>query len=153
MEPLISDSQKPGSANHWVFTSYGEKTSIEDYAGLNHPASQLVYWIQDKVSAERFRALVNISSGLDQVEKPDFHFLTPEERMLLQDVIGSKQLADNQANGMRCVAHYSVQSVFGYSLSFEAEIEDDGVCIHLRTPYDYRDGKFLNLNDCMTDSW
>jgi hypothetical protein len=145
--------RKPGSANRWYFTSYAVKTSIEDYAELNDPASELVYLIQDQVSAERFRALVNDSSGLDQVEKPNFHFLTPEERKLLEEAIGSKQLADNQANGMCCIAHYSVQSVSGYSLSFEADIEDDGACIDLRTPYDYRDGKFLNLNDCMTDSW
>ena len=146
----VSDSREPGSANRWNFTAYGVKVNIEEYADLHDPASELVYLIQDKVSAERFRALVNLSSDLDQVKKPDFHFLTPEERKLLEEAIGSEELTANQANGMCCIAHYSVQAASGYSLSFEADIEDDGACIKLRTPYDYRDGKFLNLNDCVT---
>jgi len=149
----VSDSQKPGSANRWNFTSYGVKVNIEEYAVLHDPASELVYLIQDKVSAERFPALVNLSSDLDQVKKPDFHFLTPEERKLLEGASGSKELTANQADGMCCIAHYSIQAASGYSLSFEAAIEDDGTCICLKTPYDYRDGKFLNLNDCVTESW
>jgi hypothetical protein len=47
---------------------------------VNDPASELVYLIQDKVSAKRFEDLLKLSSALDEVEKPDFHFLTPGER-------------------------------------------------------------------------
>jgi hypothetical protein len=72
----IDDSEHPGSAHQWGFTSYGVKENIEEYAELNDPPSELVYLIQNKVSAERFQALLNLSSNLDHVKKPDFHFLT-----------------------------------------------------------------------------
>lgn len=32
-----------------------------------------------------------------------------------------------------------------FELWFEGDIEDDGECIHIRTPYDYRDGKFCDI--------
>ena len=98
----VSDSQKPGSANRWNFTSYGVKVNIEEYAVLHDPASELVYLIQDKVSAERFPALVNLSSDLDQVKKPDFHFLTPEERKLLEGPAGLK--SSRPTKRMACAA-------------------------------------------------
>jgi hypothetical protein len=47
--------------------------------------------------------------------------------------------------------HYGVPAVGG-DLLFEGVTEDDGACIDLKTPYDQRDGKFLNLDDCVTDS-
>ncbi len=91
---------------------------------------------------------MRISADLDDKEKPDFHFLTPGERELLEEAIGTEELEANQSNGLGCIARYSIETASGYSLSFEGDIEDDGTCITLRTPYDYRDGKFLTLNDC-----
>jgi hypothetical protein len=137
----VIDSRSPGSANTWCFTAYGVKRNIEEYAECNAPQSELIYLIEDKVSAERFQALVKLSSGLDQIKSPDFHFLNPGERKHLEEAIGSEELENNQANGMCCVANYTVETPSGYSLSFEGDVEDDGKCITLRTPYDYRDGK------------
>jgi hypothetical protein len=51
---------------------------------------------KDKVSAERFQALVNNSSNLDEVEKPDFHFLTADEREILEEAIGIEELKANR---------------------------------------------------------
>jgi len=123
----ISDAGNPGG--DWTFTQYGVKVPIEEYAELHDLASELVYLIQDKVSSERFEALLNYSSDLDDVEKPGFHFLTPEERELLEEAIGSEELRVNRDNGMCIIAHYSVQTPSGYRLSFEADIEGDGACI------------------------
>jgi hypothetical protein len=91
----VTDSRNPGSAEEWSFTRYGVKRNVEEYAEYNAPASELVYLIKDKVSAERFQALVNNSSNLDEVEKPDFHFLTADERELLEEAIGSEELKAN----------------------------------------------------------
>jgi len=41
----------------------------------------------------------------------------------------------------------------GIELWFEAVIEDDGSCIDLKTPYDERDGKTMDLADCEIDQW
>jgi hypothetical protein len=53
-------------------------------------------------------------------------------------------------NGICGLAYYSIPSTVG-DLLFEALIEDDGACIHLKTPYDHRDGEFTNLDECVTD--
>ena len=149
----VSEPGLPGSGERWDFIQYGVKVNIEEYAELNDPANELVYLIQEKVSAERLQSILNYSTGLDSFDKPDFHFLTPNERELLAEAIGSEELKANQENGGGCIAHYSIETTSGYSLSFEADIEDDGACIHLKTPYDYRDGKFSSLDNCVTDSW
>jgi len=131
------DAERPGGPQpgyHWSFTSYGEKENIEQYAQNHDPPSELVYLIQTKVSVQRFEALLNLSSNLDNVEEPDFHFLTPDEREFLEEAIGSKNLRNAQDNGLHCVARCSVPTNSGYALPFEGDIEDDGTCIQLRTP-------------------
>jgi hypothetical protein len=54
---------------------------------------------------------------------------------------------------MNCLAHYDVEASSGDRLPFEAFVEDDGACIDLKTPYDFRDKKFVCLDNCLTDSW
>ena len=47
----------------------------------------------------------------------------------------------------------SVTTESGFELAFEGDIEDDGACLGLRTPYDYRDGNFVDLDNCEYDAW
>ena len=54
---------------------------------------------------------------------------------------------------MNSIAPYRVETASGHLLQFEADIEDDGSCIILRTPYDFRNGKFDNLDNCWTDEF
>jgi hypothetical protein len=57
------------------------------------------------------------------------------------------------AVGMNCFARHSVVSLSGDELPLEGDIEDDGDCIDLRTPYDFRDGRFTDVANCVTDHW
>ena len=147
----VPESRRPTN-EHWSFINYAWKQSLEEYADGSDCLSELVYWLKDEVSAQRFETLVEKSSDLeDYCSNPQFDFLTVEERQLLEEAIAFRQLQGNMENGICCVAHHDIPASSG-DLRFEAAIEDDGACCNLRTPYDYRDGKFVNLDDCVTDA-
>lgn len=54
---------------------------------------------------------------------------------------------------MNCIARCSVESASGAVLEFEGDVEDDGACINLRTPYDKRAKRFTDLSRCLTSGW
>ena len=109
--------------------------------------------IGDTVSAERFQQLLKQSEPLDDAEDPSFSFLTNGERSRLEKAIAEEQMEANESNGMNCIARCSVESDSGMVLEFEGDIEDDGACIHLRTPYDKRAKRFTDLSNCLKSSW
>ena len=119
----------------------------------NSSASEVVCMIEDSVDPERFEELVRLSEPLDAIEKPRLSFLTRSERSAIEDAIAERQLEANESNGMCCLGHCSVTSPSGAELQFEVEIEDDGHCITLRTPYDKRAKRFVDLSRCRTSYW
>jgi hypothetical protein len=140
----------------WSFTRYAKRQSVEEYAKRYSSPSEfaeIVYALEDSVSPTRFNELLKEASRFDDVGPPKFDFLTREERELLEEIIVSDELEANSANGMNCLAHYDVEASSGDRLPFEAFVEDDGACIDLKTPYDFRDKKFVCLDNCLTDSW
>ena len=145
-EALGVPTTKRPNRSDWALTNYERKQSLEDYAYEYGCLSDCVSMIEGKVPAQLFESLVQKSSALDELQ---LDILTDEERREFEEALAFEQLKSNMDNGICCIAHYSVQALGG-DLSFEAAIEDDGACIDLKTPYDQRDGKFLNLNDCVT---
>jgi hypothetical protein len=132
---------------------YAPIVSVEEHARYNSPASELVYLIEEAVSAERFQQLLKHSEPLDESDDPSFAFLTKGERSRLEDAIAEKQMEANESNGMNCIARCSVESDSGAVLEFEGDVEDDGACINLRTPYDKRAKRFTDLSRCLTSGW
>ena len=147
----VPEHWRPG--NEWSFTRYAPIVSVEEHARYHSPASELVYLIEDAVSAERFQQLLKHSEPLDDTDDPSFAFLTKGERSRLEDAIAEKQMEANESNGMNCIAGCSVESDSGAVQQFEGDIEDDGACINLRTPYDKRAKRFTDLSDCLTSGW
>jgi hypothetical protein len=147
----VPDADRPG--DEWSFTRYAMLMTVEEYAECNSPASEVVYMIEDSVDPERFEELLRLSEPLDEVEKPSFSFLTKSERSDIENAIAERELEANESNGMCCLAHCSVTSPSGVELQFEADIEDDGDCITLRTPYDKRAKRFVDLSRCRTSYW
>lgn len=147
----IPDHWSP--SGHWSFTRYAHIETLEEFAQNNSPALEIVYLLEDEVPEGRFRVLVKKFEALDAKRKPTFEFLTAGERNRLERALAKQQLEAHGSNGMNCIAHYSVRAASGRLLRFEAEVEDDGQCITLKTPYDFKDGGFVNLKDCLTDSW
>jgi hypothetical protein len=70
----VPEHWRPG--NEWSFTRYAPIVSAEEHARYNSPASELVYLIEDAVSAERFQQLLKHSEPLDDADDPSFAFLT-----------------------------------------------------------------------------
>lgn len=139
--------------NDWSFTRYARIETVEEYVESWAPGTELIYLIENLVKPARFRRLLELSKPLDQGEVPSFLFLKGDEREALEHAIAAKQLENNHSNGLCCIAHYSVTSSSGDDLQFEGEIEDDGSCDMLRTPYDKQAGRFLDLTGCLTDHW
>lgn len=147
----VPQSERPSS--DWLFIRYAEIVPVDEYAKNNPPASILVYLIENSVDAKRFQQLLELSVPLDEAETPRFSFLLQNEQDELEHAIAERQLRNNALNGMSCIARYSVKSPSGAVLEFEGDIEDDGACIHLRTPYDKHAKGFRDLTRCVTDHW
>ena len=147
----VPEHWRPG--REWSFTRYAPIVSVEEHARYNSPASELVYLIEEAVTAERFQQLLKHSEPLDESDEPSFAFLTKGERSRLEDAIAEKQMEANESNGMNCIARCSVESASGAVLEFEGDVEDDGACINLRTPYDKRAKRFTDLSRCLTSGW
>lgn len=147
----VPEPWRPGGG--WSFTRYAPIVSVEEYARDNSPASELVYMIEKTISAERFQQLLKHSESLDDSENPSFPFLTKVERSRLEQAIAEEQMEANASNGMNCIASCSVASESGAVLEFEGDVEDDGTCIDLRTPYDQRAKRFKDLSRCLTSCW
>lgn len=102
-----------------------------------------------KVSEKRFDKLV---AALDKGEKVAISLLSKRERKALEKAFAEDVLQNHLENGIGGIATCTVGS--GRSkLSFEGDIEDDGIIIYLRTPYDARDGRFQNFDNCVMESY
>jgi len=145
----IFDAWKPGS--DWHFQTHVEKMTLEEYADLTSPASEIVYFIQERVSVERFQEILEITEKWGDDESGDFSFLTSEERLLIEDYINEKNLESTIMNGMGGLGYRTITSKSGVELTFEGEIEDDGECIRLLTPYEIRDGGGTDLSNSVVD--
>ena len=142
----VPESRRP-TDRYWSFTDYAHKESLEQYAYEYGGLSDVLVLIKDEVTARRFQALVERSSDFDDLQ---FDFLTAEERQCLEEALAFEQLRLNMDNGISCIAHHCIPCSAG-DLRFEVAIEDDGACIDLKTPYDEREGRFENLDDCVTN--
>jgi hypothetical protein len=147
-EALGVPSTKQPNCDDWAFTHYARKQSLEEYADEYGCLSDCLSMIKGKVPVPLFESLLEKSSALDELQ---LDFLTDEERREFEQALAFEQLKSNMENGICSVAHFSV-TLAEHELEFEVDIEDDGSCIDLRTPYDHRDGKFVSLDDCVTDS-
>jgi hypothetical protein len=147
----VPEPERP-TTNDWSMGCHVEIVSIEEYTKHFERPSETVYCLEEKVSVERFEEL---KQKFDQVEagtRKTFRFLTHEERDIAESAINEEKLLDMKENGLGGIATYCVEHD-GVVLDFEGEMEDDGSCIILQTPYDGRDGKFIDLENCLTEWW
>jgi hypothetical protein len=114
----VPEHWRPGS--EWSFTRYAPIVSVEEHARYNSPASELVYLIEEAVTAERFQQLLKHSEPLDESDDPSFAFLTKGERSRLEDAIAEKQMEANESNGMNWLHHCSCSGspAIGHGTSF-----------------------------------
>lgn len=142
--------QPESPSNDWGFTHYAKMQTLEQHANNRDPVSEFVNYLEGKISKERFEELEQKFQQLDSMSTPTFDFLTQAERLILEETMDAEELEGHMSNGICCVASYSVGEGTN-ELNFEGEVEDDGTCFDLRTPYDIRDGRFIDLSNCVTD--
>tara|TARA_B100000676_G_scaffold311131_1_gene379928 strand:- start:3269 stop:3856 length:588 start_codon:yes stop_codon:yes gene_type:complete len=144
----ISDVRTPGGWPTWERVTYCIKCSLEEWAEILGAPSCLVDFIPESIDPARRELLEAELEGLDEGDGPVFGFLDPVERAAIETAVLEDEMRNIQDNGMNCLAHTHVKSKSGATLSFEADIEDDGKCETLRTPYDKRDGLWVDLSNC-----
>jgi len=132
----------------WGFTDYSRKKTLEQHADWIVPVSRLQDYLEGHVSEDRFIELKPKFDRLDSVKRPRFGFLTKKERLIIESAMDAEALE----NAMHRVASCSVGKGRN-ALLFEGDIEDDGACIKLRTPYDQRNGDFIDLSNCITEDF
>jgi hypothetical protein len=137
----------------WSFTCYAKIRPLEERAADMCPPSDMVYEMEGRVSPERFAVLLECFSKVDDVDEPSFGFLSAEERSLLEEALAEDELTTNLDSGLFRIANYAIKAGEGTELWFEVDLEDDGGWSEMRTPYDKREGGFVDLTDCVSDSW
>jgi hypothetical protein len=104
--------------------------------------------LQPHVTEERYRQL-DLKVRNTKLRRGKIDFLTEAEKQLVERLYMQSE-ADN-VGGSSALAFYTVNGPRGTKLTFEAFIEDDGGCVHLKTPYDERDGTFTDLSKCLIE--
>lgn len=144
----VTDSRRP--EDRWAFTSYAPIRSLEERADERDDLAEWASYFSDEASSLRFAELELNFTRLKDTEESDFGFLTAGERQHLEAALAREELGRNMMNGIFGVARFTLSGAAA-GHSFEGDIEDDGACIRLRTPYDERDGKFTDFSQCVTE--
>ena len=147
----VPDSWKPDS--DWSFVRYAPIMTLEEYAQDFDLGPEVLYLIEDLVEPHRFQRLLAMWESLPETESPGFENLRADEREALVLAIARQQLEANECNGLSCLACFLVATSSGEDLEFEGDVEDDGACIDLRTPYEQRENRFRDLTHCLTVDW
>ena len=147
----VPNTKMPGG-DGWGITAYAEIKSLDDQAAEQDPVSEFVYLLEGKVTDDRFAVLKKEFEKFDDSPELSFDFLTKIERKKLEEALARKDLERNMSNGISSVAQFSLGTK-AKEICFEGYVEDDGACIRLRTPYDKREGKFIDLDNCVTEWW
>jgi hypothetical protein len=148
----VPQPDSPSTYNKWGFTRFAKKQTLEEYAKEDRTVSEFVCHLKGRVSDARFKELEQQFRKLGDVAKPKFGVLTKRERRQLESCLAEEELDVLGQNGLNCLAEYEVRAGRN-KLRFQGEIEDDGTCWCLRTPYDERDGGFFDYTDYVTVNW
>ena len=135
----------------WSFFRYMEKMSISEHlcntGNLWTPAIWAV--LERTVTRERLDEI----DALDESSEVTEEKLTQHERDIILNALHEEIEGSVDDGPYYAIARSSVTTEDGVDLLFEGDIEDDGVCLGLRTPYDQRDGKFVDLDTVLYVEW
>jgi hypothetical protein len=143
--PLTSvDGTKPEMYNLWEYYHYVEITPIALLLEEYDPC-YLLEFIEDQLSIERHKKLdqllslkkVDIKSIIDQ--------LTVDECIIISQKEAKQKLFNEDGDYYETTAFYNISNT---DFNFQAMLDGDYLALsELKTPYDERDGKFLECRD------
>jgi len=133
------NGENPDDWSKWATWNYVEILSLEQLSEKGYQINELLDYLDNE---NRVQFLSKQVKNLKKI----YHELTPAEKIQI-----SLALADNNLNSLDGdrhlqIAQYSVHTQNKTSLRFEATLNGDCSTMNsLKTPYDERDGKFLNV--------
>lgn len=146
-------SESPGGPE-WSFIKYVESFSLNDYLSVDNTfcTDAVIEALSRAVPKSRIDEIFNKIEPIEgYISSNDLSFLTEKENEVILDVLTQERL---EAGWAPVIARFSTPTVENHVLHFEGDIEDDGTCIDLRTPYDYRDGRFADeTNWARCEEW
>jgi len=127
---------------HWVY-----QEPLAEYIWRCGPDSQIFDCLEGIVKDERFATIRKIGKKFDETGKIDLDRLRKKEIRLMEETIAEKQFQDGWS---QTIVRRSIKGPRRHWLQFEGYLEDDNsVGLDLLTPYDERDGNFLDLKRCV----
>jgi hypothetical protein len=151
----IDEGNCPGSGSaQWAFFRYTERSSINDFLAdwdsiWTYP---VIDALEKVVTKERLSEIERILESHESYTRGfDESQLSEKEREILLGVLLEEELEGGGPNFT--IARSCVSTKSGFELIFEGFIEDDGVCLGLLTPYDHRDGRFVDLDNTVYEEW
>ena len=141
----------PNPGDGWTYIKTCIEQSVEEWIEVNGAAEELARHLEGHVEPTR---LADLEYKLSQVDEysgnPDLSFLKSSERLAIEAALMEHEM--DEIEGGYVVARFCLGSPKGVEFWFEGDIEDDGECIHMRTPYDHRDGQFSEIGP-MSEEW
>ncbi len=133
-------------SEHWVKVYYCFNRTFEN---TEFTPDVLLSLLESEVTPNRYSELQKkfASCKEDTLSPEAVKFLAEPERAAFL----SRYMEDYaERNGHDYVlANYTLDAPQGFKLRFQSNIGDAGELEDLKTPYDDRDGLFVNLSDCM----
>lgn len=135
----------------WVFVRFVPRFSVRDILTWNDEEC-IPELLETHLTPERCKEIRTkiklLKRNKTKLRRSSLDFLTEEEKQTIERLYMESEAKSNGA--MWVIVQYAIKAPHGKELAFEGTIEDDGHCVHLLTPYDERDGKFVDLSDCLT---
>ncbi len=130
----------------WTRIYYTSHQNFDDLV-LNHDEEIVFRFAAEYLKGKADAAIVEqVKDALAHYEDGDYEvdvsFLTSKEKELIEFGFMEREL--DELGGGYVVARTCIGSPKGVELWFEGDIEDDGECLCIRTPYDHRDGRFTD---------
>jgi hypothetical protein len=130
----------------WEYVSYvpfeSAESLLEEYG-----ADDMLDLLRTALSPERIEQLRKATEGLDS--KSALSLFSADEQRAMERV---NQESQADSDYIVEVAYCEVRCAHHKLLMFEVSIDDGEVSHDLRTPYDRRDGKFIDLSRCLIRS-
>ena len=144
---LLGVPQPEQPDNSWSLTIYAERQTLEEYVDLDSGIlGEIPEMLDGYASEKRSKTISTKCEAYADGSIDSFDFLKPRERALVLKKLEDRELEGLRDNGIGCVATYCLAHG-SHELWFEGDIEGDGSCIDLRSPYDGVDGSGRNPDE------
>ena len=133
------NGENPDDWYKWTTWNYVEILSLEQLSEKGYQINELLDYLDNE---NRVQFLLKQVKNLKKI----YHELTPAEKIQISLAVADNNLNSLDGDRHLQIAQYSVHTQNKTTLRFEATLNGDYFTMNsLKTPYDERDGKFLNV--------